>query len=146
MRLVNVSSEGEWRDLVAKGRAVFDLSKRLPDRVHRLQCGATPLFDGDIVFGPSAWSMVSSLAAHHGDPVVHFLTVEPTEQYFLDSTGAYAAFTTPVTSDPEAYAEGLFGATSEVAVGKIAYVADVAALLVTAGDGGSGLSETLPAW
>lgn len=125
---VNISTEVAWQDIVSKGGGVFDLSKRLPDVVHRLRCGAAPLFDGDIVFGPAAWSMVSSLAARHGDSVVHFLTVEPTEQYFLKSTGEYGGFTAPVDFGRDTYSENLLGSTTEVAVGKIAYAADVVAL------------------
>ncbi len=130
---MGISSGDVWQDLLAKGRAVFDLSKRLPDVVHRLRCGPAPLFDGDVVFGPAAWPMVSSLAALHGDSVVHFLTVEPEDQYFLKSTGEYGSFTAPVPPGSGAYSEGLLGASTEVAPGKIAYAADVVALF---GDSG----------
>jgi hypothetical protein len=123
-----VSGDRVWQAVVAKGSEVFRLERRLPEVVHRLGCGARPFFDGDVVFGPSGWSMLASLATIHGDSVVHFLTVDPPAKYFLESIGRYGAFTTEATSDQDGYAEGLLGASVEAAPGKIAYVAEVAAL------------------
>ena len=119
--------------LAVAGRMVFDFSKRLPELVHRLRCGSVPFFDGDVVFGGAAWPMVSSLAALHGDSMVHFLTLDPAESYFLESTGCYGAFSTAANAPSEAYAEGLFGPGAEIAPGVIAYTADKVALF---GDSG----------
>lgn len=123
------STEGAWQTLLTKGSEVFRLERRLPDIVHRLRCGPRPFFDGDLVFGTSAWTMVASLAALHRDPLVHFLTIEPSAEHFLEAAGTYGGFTVAVTSDGDGYARGLFGGTLEAAPGKPAYVAEVAVLV-----------------
>lgn len=129
---MNEATGGVRHILMKRGGEVFDLSKRLPDLVHRLSTGAAPLFDGDFVFGPSAWPMVSSLAGLHGDSSVHLLTLEPGEEDFLEA-GECGAFTVPVASTPDAYTEGLFGTTPNTGFMRIGYVADVVALF---GDSG----------
>jgi len=122
-----------FEGIASAGEAALNLANRLPGIVHKLKCGYAPFFDGDVVFGAGSWPMISSLAALHGDAVVHFMTVEPEARYFLEAAGHCGAFSTPVGADSDVYAAGLFGSDLRATSGKIAYTAEVAALFGNSG-------------
>lgn len=133
---MHVPTEDSWLELLAKAEAVFDLAKRLPERVDRLRASVAPIFDPGWVTDPDFWVMVSSLAALHQDRVVHFVTLDPDKEHFLDASGRYGAFTIEVTQTADDYYFGLTGRPDEHNKVNIQYVGDVMALFGDSGDWG----------
>lgn len=117
-----------WEHRLNQCDAIFETSKRLPEVVHRLKLAPLPIFDGDVIFGSNAWPMLAALAALHGDQEVNFLTVEPTSESFLASTGSYGGFTIPPCSTSDAFGAALFDSTLIGSPGAIGHAAEVAAV------------------
>ncbi len=75
-----------WQDATERAERrreaeeVFDLSQMLPEKVNRLPLAREPVYDADHAFSASHWGMLSSLAALHGDSIVHYLAVDDDEQ------------------------------------------------------------------
>lgn len=100
----------------------------MPEAISRLELPTLPLFDGDVVFGDSAWDMIAALAALHDDELVHFLTIEPGPDQFSEPKGRYG-FTIPSDSTTIDYGEALYGSKGpEHHVTTLGYVVDVAAV------------------
>ena len=127
-----VQSAEEWRRLCDLAEQVFDLASRLPSVVSHLEPADAPFFDGDVVFGEIGWSLASSLAFLHDDPVVNLVVVDPESSVFLEATGEYGGFSCPSSSSSESYTSGLFGVSRGVA-GQIGYAAETVAIFGASG-------------
>lgn len=87
---------------------VFDLAKRFPDRVWRLQKARTFLFQYDLVAGADFWPALSSLARLHCDGEVDALVIDPSPvEYFHSEFGLYSAFCLEVDCDSSDYWDAL---------------------------------------
>jgi len=132
---VRVQSAEEWRQLRSRAEAVFDLSRRLPFVVSRLQTPGAPFFDGDVVFSDIGWGLASSLAVVHRDPIVNVLVVDPDSAAFISTIGEYGGFSCPSSGTVDCYLAGLFGEASRGGAGQIGYAAETVAVFGTSGWG-----------